>query len=304
MRRAEWALFGLTVIWGATFAVVKNALADSSVGVFLTIRFAIATLGGIALAPRALAAIDRTMLRHGAILGVLLWVGFILQTEGLRFTTVSNSGFLTGTMVVFVPLLEVAFARTLPRWNHILGVAIVTVGLYLLAAPAIGGSVNPGDVLTLGCAIVFGLYMVLLSRYAPRHDLHAFSIVQMGIVTVCGAIALPFGEEARFVPGTGLFVALLYSAVLATLVATIVQTRNQPKTTATKAAIIFTAEPVFAAIFGISFLGEGFTLRSGFGAAAILVGLLVSELLGKDRTWAADVPEAASFPLEHERSDA
>jgi drug/metabolite transporter (DMT)-like permease len=304
VRRAEWALFGLTLIWGATFTVVKNALADSSVGAFLTIRFALATLVGIAISPRAIRHINRRMLLHGGVMGVLLYLGFVFQTEGLRFTTVSNSGFLTGTMVVFVPLFEVAVARSLPKWNHILGVAIVTLGLYLLAAPEIGESVNRGDVLTLGCAIVFAVYMVLLSKVARLHDLHALSILQMGTVTVLGAISLPFGDTPRFDVGAGLIGALVYSAILATLVATIVQTKYQPKTTATKAAIIFTAEPVFAAAFGMALLGERLTLRNAAGAVAILAGLLVSELMGQERRWAADVPEAAQFPLEHERRDA
>lgn len=281
-RRAEAGLFLLTIIWGVTFVIVKNSLPDIDPNTYVTIRFAFAFSVGAMISPRSLLNVNARLLRHGVVLGFLLYAGFMLQTIGLKYTTVSNSGFFTGTTVVFTPLVEVALLRRRPRWNHGTAIIIVVLGLFLLSAPDVGG-INYGDVLTLCCAIVFACYMVFLSRYAPQHQLGQFTLVQLGSVAAIGALVM-------LIIGTGsptwhprLIFALIYCAMAANLLSTYAQTKLQPRTTATKAAIIFAAEPLFAALFGYLVNGEVLSVRGLWGAALIMAGLLVSEIIGANR---------------------
>ncbi len=289
-RRAEAGLLALTLIWGATFVIVKQALPDVGVNTYVALRFSLAAVAGAILAPRALLRMTPRLALHCGILGILLYGGFVLQTVGLRYTTVANSGFFTGTMAVFTPLIEIALLRRWPKWNHVTAIGIVTVGLFLLSSPEVAG-LNPGDVMTLGCAVVFASYIVLLDRFAPQHDLWALTIYQMAAVAVIAWIAMPFVSSPPTIWAPALWLALLYGAIMATLLTTFAQTKLQPRTTATKAAIIFTAEPLFAAFFGYVVLGETMSGRGMLGASLIIGGLLVSEFVNASRA-------AAERPLD------
>lgn len=276
-------LLALTLIWGATFVIVKGALPDVSVNTYVALRFTLAAAVGALLAPRALARFNTKLFLHCALLGFLLYAGFVFQTVGLRYTTVANSGFFTGTMVVFTPLMEVVLLRRWPRWNHIAAIGVVSIGLFLLSAPDVSG-INPGDILTLACAVVFALYIVLLDRYAPQHDLGAFTIYQIAAVAAIAWIVMPFIPGQPTVWSPSLILAMLYGALLATLLTTYAQTKLQPRTTATKAAIIFTVEPLFAALFGYLVAGETMAPRGLIGAALIIGGLVISEFINASRT--------------------
>ncbi len=151
-RRAEAILLGLTLVWGGTFVIVKTALFGVSSPAFLELRFALATIVLILIFPRKALRLNKRLIRDGLILGGFSFLGFILQTEGLRFTTASNSGFITGTSVVFTPIIQIVLEKRFPKWNHITGIAIVCVGLYFLSGHNFS-TLNYGDILTLGCAI-------------------------------------------------------------------------------------------------------------------------------------------------------
>ncbi|HEX9615272.1 MAG TPA: DMT family transporter [Bacteroidota bacterium] len=275
--KAELLLLSCTLIWGGTFTVTKNGLNDISPLLLTAARFVIATLLFLPFVFRGLKSMSRVTLRGGMIIGVLLFVGFVTQTIGLQYTSASKSGFITGLLVVFTPIFQILVERRAPKAGNILGVIMVTVGLYLLTSPA-GSEFNIGDALTLVCAAVFGLYIVCLDIYTKEGDVRQIAFLQFlvsGVGAVAGALLF---EDMLFRPGAGLFAAVAYLALVATFYTLLIQTRYQKDTTPTRAAIIFSVEPVFAAVIAYLALDESIGPWGVVGGGLIVAGLIVSEL--------------------------
>ncbi|HEY6052525.1 MAG TPA: DMT family transporter [Gaiellaceae bacterium] len=268
-------LLCVTAIWGVTFVQVKDAVAVYPLFAFLALRFAIATA---TLAPAAAGRV-RGLGRGGGgaavFLGALLAAGYALQTAGLQRTTVSSTGFVTGMYVVLTPLIALAvFRLRIPAaaWG---GVALATLGLALLSGVH-GGSVA-GDLLVLAAAAVYSLQIVLMERFAPRHDPFAFTLVEMAAAFAgLGAVALAAGqlETPR---GWTVWGALLVTGVFASALAFLAQTWAQRRTSATRTALVFTMEPVFTAIFGYWLAGDRLGAAGWAGCAAIMAGILLAE---------------------------
>jgi drug/metabolite transporter (DMT)-like permease len=284
---AELALAGTTFIWGSTFVLVKLGLAELPPLLFNALRFTLAAALLLPWALRPLARVAETggraglarLLADGAWLAVLIVLGFGLQTAGLKYTTASNSAFITGMMVLFTPLLQLALHGRRPQPENVVGIAIVLVGLALLTAPS--GRMSLGDLLTLACAAVFALYIVQIDTTSRRHDLTALTFVQ-----IAGAAALDWLAAFALEPlalrvSAGSIAILIYLALFATIVTTYVMTRYQRDTTPTRAAIIYTVEPVWAAALGYWVLQERLGPSGLLGAALIIAGILISELWGK-----------------------
>lgn len=268
-------LLCVTAVWGVTFVQVKDAVAVYPLFAFLALRFAIATG---ALAPAAagrLRGLGRGGAGAAAFLGVLLAAGYALQTAGLQRTTVSSTGFVTGMYVVLTPLIALAlFRMRIPAaaWG---GVALATVGLALLSGVH-GGSVA-GDLLVLAAAAVYSLQIVLMERYAPRYDAVAFTTCEMAAAFAgLGAVAVAAGqlETPR---GWTVWGALLVTGVFASALAFLAQTWAQRRTSATRTALVFTMEPVFAALFGYWLAGDRLGAVGWAGSAAIMAGILLAE---------------------------
>ncbi len=222
-------------------------------------------------------ATTRESLRAGLILGVYLGLAFALQTIGLLHTTASKAGFLTGTMVVFTPLLQLLIERRLPSFGNIVGVIIVGVGLFIFTSPG-GGSFTHGDLLVLLCAVVYAFYIVYLDVYTKDGFRREIVFYQFIVTAAIAFIAAPFLDHgvSNFTPKA--LGAIFYLGFFASAIAIFIQSKYQRETTPTKAAIIFTAEPVFAAIIAYLLLDEIMTGTAVFGATIIFVGLLFSEL--------------------------
>jgi drug/metabolite transporter (DMT)-like permease len=276
---AEIALFGATLLWGGTFVVVKVGVSQVSPLLLVALRFSIASGIFFLLSPRVLLKIDRRTLLQATRLGFFLFLGFGAQTAGLLYTGASKSAFITGTLVVFTPIFQIAFEKRTPRNGTWIGILIVTLGLWLLTSPGAGG-INRGDFLTLLCAIFFAFYIVDLGRVTRGADPASIVLVQMLFAALFSWLALPLVETPVFRPTPALFWILGYTALPATLATTWIQTRFQPKTSPTRAAIIYTLEPVWAAVLGFFFLGERLSAGRLLGAGLILFGVLFSELSG------------------------
>jgi drug/metabolite transporter (DMT)-like permease len=275
--RAEFYLFLCTFLWGGTFVVVKGGLEDASPMVFIAVRFAIAMVLFLPLIWSSRRAVNPRSLLNGAVLGTLLAIGFIVQTVGLEYTTASKSGFLTGLLVIFTPIFQVLIERRAPRPGNIVGILLVLAGLYLLTSPA-GSSFNTGDFLTLICAAIFGLYIVYLDIASNVSDTRVLTWMQFVVtLVITGAGAFMF-EQRRFNLTADLLLALLYLSVLATALTLALQTRYQKETTPTRAALIFSLEPVLAAVFAYFFRHEHIGALGVLGGGLIVGGLLVSEL--------------------------
>lgn len=275
--RAEVYLLGATVIWSGTFAIVKEALSYSSPLLFVGLRFMLAAVVLGLLFWKTIRTIDRQALIDGSVLGLLLGIGFAGQTIGLEYTLATKSGFITGMTVIFTPAFQMAIEQRAPRGANLVGVALVVGGLYFLTSPS-GQQFNLGDGLTLGAAVVFGLYMVVLDVYSKRNNTIHLVFVQIAVTALLSLGGSAAGETMFFVPTTGLLGTFAYTAILATLLTTWVQTRYQQYTTPTRAALIFSLEPALAALISWWLLGEVVGSLGILGGGLIVGGILVSEL--------------------------
>lgn len=289
---AEFTLLLITVVWGATFLVVQNAIAVLPPNTFNGVRFTIATafLAAILLLfyPNMRNAFTPKLIRHGVWIGFWLFLIYAFQTIGLQYTTPSKAGFITGLAVVLVPLFSIFLLKQKLGWQAIAGVAAAVLGLYLLTISETIG-LNFGDVLVFGCAISGALQLVFTGKYAPQHPALPLAIVQLLTVAViswlCGFLFedwhKAFDADAMLDPNVTW--GLLITAIPATAIAFLAQTAFQKLTTPTRMALIFALEPVFAAITSFVFIDEVLTARQLFGCFLILSGMLVTELPFK--TW-------------------
>jgi len=275
--KAELALLATTLIWGNTFVALKFILQDTSPLMNVSTRFVAAALIFLFLFRKTLFPIPRAAVVKGAILGLFLFLGFISQNVGLKYTTASKSAFITGMMVVFVPLLQIIVERRAPKLGNIAGVVMVTVGLWFLTSPS-GSEFNIGDALTVVCAVVFAVYVVYLDVISREMTTGQLTFLQIGSCAVYSWATLLLTEKPTFAMSARSFGSLVYLTLLATVLTTYVQTRFQKDTTPTKAAIIFSVEPVIAAISAYFILGESLGVVGILGGALIVAGVLVSEL--------------------------
>jgi drug/metabolite transporter (DMT)-like permease len=267
----------VTAVWGVTFVQVKDAVAVYPLFAFLALRFAIA--GGTLAVPGAarLRRLGRAGALSGILAGALLGAGYALQTAGLERTTVSSTGFITGLYVVLTPLLALAVFRTRAGRGVWLGVLLATAGLALLAGIHRGSLL--GDLLVLAGAAVYSLQIVLMERYAPRYDAVAFTLVEM--LTAFGgllAIALAL-RDLPFPHGWTVWGALLVTGVFASALAFLAQTWAQRRTTATRTALAFSMEPVWAGLFGFTLAGDRLGATAWLGCAVIMAGIVVAETM-------------------------
>jgi drug/metabolite transporter (DMT)-like permease len=279
-RRAEAALIVNTIIWGATFVVVKQALRDVSPVLFLALRFTLATVVLLVLFrgswshPRN----PRWSLAGGALAGAFLFSGYAFQTIGLQFTSAPKSAFLTGLTAVITPVLAAVVYRNMPRAMEIGGVLLATCGMALMTQPGATLAINRGDLLTVCCAACYAAHILTLSRYSAAASFELLSTAQIGISALL-AWSLFRGMETPHIRWTaGVWAAIIITGVFATALAFTFQAWAQRYTTSTRTALIFMLEPVFAWITSYLLTGESLSARAAAGAGLILAGILMVEL--------------------------
>jgi drug/metabolite transporter (DMT)-like permease len=284
---ADLALTLIMAVWGSSFAILRSLLgaAQASPLLLVAVRMALASVvlaGFMAVsgARRAqLRAIGGELLRDGMFAGALLGIGFLLQTEGLQRTTASRSGFLTGTLVVIVPLIEFGLYRKRPTLPALIGVLLAFTGMTALSAPWSDASQATalGDALTLACAVVFAGQIVALGRIAPKHPVLPLVLVQLATTAALAAVTGPFIEVQHFSAAPRLWTAVVYLALFATLLAFGVQTWAQRVLPPVRVALISALEPVFAALWAALLIGERLTPHELAGGALIVLGVVVGE---------------------------
>jgi drug/metabolite transporter (DMT)-like permease len=269
------ALIAVTAVWGVTFVQVKDAVEIYPLFAFLAVRFAIASLTLAVPAASRVRSLGRSGIGAGALLGLLLAGGYALQTAGLQRTTVSSTGFITGMYVVLTPLIAVVLLRSRIGTATWVGVALSTVGLALLSGIDAGSP--GGDLLVLAGAAVYSLQIVLMERYAPRHDPLGFTLVEMLAAFAGFAVVAVAVGQVEVPHGWTVWGALLVTGVFASALAFLVQTWAQRRTSATRTALAFAMEPVFAAAFGFWLAGDRLGAAGWAGAVLIMAGIVAAE---------------------------
>lgn len=272
MRR--WAavllLLGVTVVWGATFPVVKKALASASVGVFLSLRFFLAFMVLlVASYRRARPRWDKAAL----LCGWLLFAGYALQTEGLTQTLPSRSAFITSLSVILVPLLQWLVAGKVPSLRVWLAAALALFGLGLLLRPE-AAPVSLGDGLTFLCALAFAGHVLALEAAVRRQHPSAVNTVQIGVVALLSpavALATPFSLQWT----AELLVALAITGVLASALAFAAMARVLLVLKAGETGVILAFEPVAAAVVSVLLGYEPVTTSMVFGGLLVVSGVVL-----------------------------
>jgi drug/metabolite transporter (DMT)-like permease len=287
---AHLLLLAVVFVWGATFVLVKDALQDISPLLFNLLRMSLAFIALAVVNHRQLRHIDRRALFSGLIVGLFLAAGYQFQTSGLARTTPAKSAFITGLVVVFVPLFTIFPAlrspnTPVPRWNTAIGALLAFYGLLLLTTPVgttwstLFISIGPGDLLTLACAIAFAGHLLALAHTSHRVPTGQLATLQIGAASLIMALTLPLDGPPHITLTPRLITALAITSLLATAAAFTIQSWSQRYLPPTHTAILLTLEPVFACLTSFLILHEHLGRRSLTGAALILAGIAVIEVL-------------------------
>ncbi len=288
----EITLLFNTLIWGGTFALIKDAFTNISPMLFLGLRFGLATLIILPFVYSHLKNTNKKTILAGSILGLFYFAGFVTQTIGLNLTTATKSGFITGTFVVFIPILQLIIERRKPKWYNLVSVLLVLIGLIMLSSKGdnlfefimqLGSDFNSGDLFTLICAILFAFQVVYVDIFTKKYNYLPMVFVQL-LITGVGGFVLSFFfsmtsiEPIKFTINTSLIFAILYTSIFASVLATVIQLKFQKAVSPTKAGIIFSIEPIFAAIFAYFLLSEKISNFGLVGCVLIFIGLIASEV--------------------------
>jgi drug/metabolite transporter (DMT)-like permease len=286
---ADIGLLFIAVIWGSTFGITKTAVADVDPMLFLFVRFTAATAS--LLPVYAVRAVQRRRLgaagppgltesiKPGIALGLIFAAGFIAQTEGLRLTSATASGFITGMNVILVAVIHSLLVRSLPPTRVRIGILLATAGLLTIALQK-GLSLASGDIITLVCAVFFGLHIVATDRWARAVDPVAVVLVQAALIALITlALSVSRGSHADLTRISGsAMLAAVYCGILATSVALVIQTTAQRIASSIETAMIYSMEPVFAALFAFLFFGEHPGARTLVGGLMIVAGIVAVNL--------------------------
>ncbi len=275
--RADLLLAFIAAIWGSTFVVVKAALEDSSVVLFLALRFTLAA-AALAILFRRRIWPDRISLRNGSTAGMFLIAGYVLQTTGLRYTTSAKSGFLTGLYIVLVPLLAAIVYKIVPGWREWTGIGLAAAGMALMTLDNVRLTPGRGELLTIACAFAFAAHILVLGHFARVNSTEILSFWQIAVGAGMCWIAVWLLEKP-FVRWTPQLVgAIVLTGLVGTAFVFVAQTWAQKYTTPTRAALLFALEPVFAALTGVLMAGEALTGQAIAGSLLILTGIIRVEL--------------------------
>jgi drug/metabolite transporter (DMT)-like permease len=276
--RAELALAANTVIWGATFVIVKRALEDVSPLLFLALRFSLATAALTVVYRRRAVPAMKERLGPGFLAGLFLFSGYVFQTFGLRLTSAPKSAFITGLSIALVPLLGALVYKIRPRLAEVAGVSLAIAGLGMLTLAGQTLRIGRGDLLTMLCALAFAAHIVTVGHYASVVGYETLAVIQVATAAGLALATCWWFEPPLLRWRASVILAVVVTALLATALAFTVQAWAQQHTTSTRTALIYSLEPVFAWLTSFALTGESLTGRAALGACQILAGILLVEL--------------------------
>jgi drug/metabolite transporter (DMT)-like permease len=270
----RWSILLLvltTLVWGTTFPLLKNAVADLSPAVIVCSRFVI---GAIVLLPFC-RQINRPLLRDGTLLGAVLYCSYVTQVIGLQTTSSNRSAFITSLNVILVPIFGVLLGRRL-SWRVGVAAGLALAGIGVLSWE--GGALTIGDLWVLGCAVSYAAYILLMESIAPKHPPLALTVVQLIAIALLGLLwaAPQIGSQLAVLQAN--WGAIVYLGIAATAMTTWTQAIAQRSVSATETAIIYALEPIFAAVFAFWWIGERLGMRGWMGGAMVMVAMVLSQI--------------------------
>lgn len=294
--KADLMLVLVTLCWGVSYYLMDVALADLSPFTLNAYRFIGAFMVAGIFAYRKLKTVNRTTLKYSLLIGGALVFVYMGATFGVKYTTLSNSGFLCALTVIFVPILEMIFLRKKPHRKIILAVTMSLIGIMLLTLKddfSINMDHLRGDLLCLMGAVAYAVDLILTEKAVSHEEVDAFQlgVFQLGVTGICMLILAVVFEEPHL-PGTAvIWGSVIFLSLFCTGLAFIIQAVAQQYTTAAHVGIIFTLEPVFAAIVAFFFAGEVLTAKSYLGAVVMTAALFVTEIDFRGKKRKARLPE-------------
>lgn len=280
--KADISLLLITVIWGSSFTLMKNVLERIPPFAYLSLRFILAGIILVVLFYKRLSSITKRTLLFSFILSLLLFGGMAFQVIGLRYTSASNSAFITGLCVIMVPVISMLFLQKKPDKNSVMGVILAFCGLFFLAG-GLEFKFNLGDFLTLLCAFCFAFQIILVDKFIAKEEPVLLSVLQIVFAAILYSIAWGTIDNKPFVIDKPVILTLVITGVLGTALAYSVQIVAQKHTSPTHAALILTAEPVFGVLFAVLIpnsqgVAEVLDMKKVIGCTLIILGMLVCEL--------------------------
>ncbi|MDQ0228830.1 DMT family transporter [Metabacillus malikii] len=279
---ADISLLFVAFVWGVTFVIVQNAIQFIPPHLFNGIRFLIATLCLITFLRRDNRIFTKRLIVSGVFLGFFLFLGYAFQTVGLLYTTSSKAGFITGLSVMAVPLLAMVILKERPRPIIFLSCLLGTTGLYLLTLGDMS-NMNIGDLFVLLCAVAFALQIIFTDLFSKHFQALPLTIIQLFTVSILSFASSWLFEEIEainylIILNPNILFAFMITSIFATAAAFYIQTTYQRYTSATKVALIFTMEPVFAAITAYLFNEERLVFSGVIGCLFIFIAMIITEL--------------------------
>jgi len=276
--QAEIYLLIIVIIWGSTFALIKGVIDTIPPYTYLAYRFLLAALILVVIFWKRLKKLNIMILKKGSLIGIFLFLGYTLQTVGLKYTTATKAGFITGFSVVLVPIISFLLLKEKVSRDSVIGVALATLGLWFLNYNS-SFSFNLGDFLVLLCAFSFAMHIISVGLFSKKLDYVLLAITQITVVFILSLfMALIFERPAIHLSySSDIWWSIVITGIFATALAFYMQNRFQRHSTATKTAIIFSGEPIFAAMFAYLLLGEKVGLIAWIGGLLIIFGMIVSQ---------------------------
>ncbi|WP_394527096.1 DMT family transporter [Lacrimispora sp. JR3] len=267
-----------TIIWGSAFVVMKNSVDVISPTYLLALRFTIASIALVAIFWKRVRSVRKTDLMCGGLLGVFLFVSYLLQTYGLKYTTASKNAFITTLYVILVPFLHWFFNGKKPSGNNLAAAVIAVAGLALISLEG-DLTVNIGDLLTLLCGLFFAFHIVFIGRYTKNHDPIVLTVVQMVVAAALSWMLAPLLEgslDFRVIDGS-MVTGLLYLGIFSTMLCFLLQNVGQKHLSPNTSSIILSFEAVYGLVFSVLFLGETVTARLMAGCVLMFASIILSE---------------------------
>ncbi|MBE7721549.1 DMT family transporter [Lacrimispora indolis] len=267
-----------TIIWGSAFVVMKNSVEVITPAYLLALRFTIASAALVAVFWKRVRKIRKTDVMCGGLLGIFLFISYLFQTYGLKYTTASKNAFITTLYVILVPFFHWFYNKKRPTANNVAAAVIAVFGLAFLSLEG-DLSVNIGDVMTLVCGFFFAFHIVFIDRYTEDHDPIVLTVIQMIVAAILSwAIALPLEGSFDFrVIGPSMMTGLLYLGIFSTMLCFLMQNMGQKHLSPNTSSIILSFESVFGLMFSVIFLGDPVTLKLGAGCVLMFASVILSE---------------------------